>query len=437
MRGLVISWFYPPGNSSEGLVTYKLLSNSSFEYDVFTRKTHNADMFDRQTNETSLVSDNVEVFQATTNDPELWIGEAVDFFERNIQKYDFIMTRCMTAAAHDAGAKIKARHQDILWLASFGDPLINTPYLRDDPKNANPFLFGKYCIYQHVPLKDMARVYFSKTRRAQRKLWEAQRLLDTKYSNYCSRINQSTFRGADKLIFNNTHQFNHAFTGKNKQYRSKGMIINHTFDKKLYPTIKPPVDNKIHFVYVGHLDALRNANSLLQSIHKLHQNDPQVYKKVCFEFYGHIDDSDKVYILDHDLINIVRLHPDVDYITSLSRIANADWTILIDANLNNKIADYIFCPAKLIDYIGVKKKVFAITQPSGATTDIINSVGCGQAVSHSPEEIYLYLSKIIYQKYNPIVYNDNKLMEYEAEKVARDFDTAVQKILNDRRIDGR
>ena len=34
----VITWFYPPVNSSEGLVTYKLLNNSRYEYDVFTQK---------------------------------------------------------------------------------------------------------------------------------------------------------------------------------------------------------------------------------------------------------------------------------------------------------------------------------------------------------------------------------------------------------------
>ena len=35
---LVISWFYPPVNSSEGLVTYKLLRKSKNQFDVFTQK---------------------------------------------------------------------------------------------------------------------------------------------------------------------------------------------------------------------------------------------------------------------------------------------------------------------------------------------------------------------------------------------------------------
>ena len=40
-RILVISWFFPPINSSEGLVTYKLLNNSKLKYDVYTQKNNN------------------------------------------------------------------------------------------------------------------------------------------------------------------------------------------------------------------------------------------------------------------------------------------------------------------------------------------------------------------------------------------------------------
>ena len=36
-KGLVISWYFPPINSSEGLVTFKLLKNSKYKYDVFTQ----------------------------------------------------------------------------------------------------------------------------------------------------------------------------------------------------------------------------------------------------------------------------------------------------------------------------------------------------------------------------------------------------------------
>ena len=39
-RILVISWFFPPVNSSEGLVTYKLLNNSKFTYDVYTQNSN-------------------------------------------------------------------------------------------------------------------------------------------------------------------------------------------------------------------------------------------------------------------------------------------------------------------------------------------------------------------------------------------------------------
>ena len=60
-KGFVISWYYPPGNSSEGLVTFKLLKNSKYSYDVWTRADQQQNVWDRKSNEDKLVADNVEI----------------------------------------------------------------------------------------------------------------------------------------------------------------------------------------------------------------------------------------------------------------------------------------------------------------------------------------------------------------------------------------
>ena len=57
MKGLVYSWFFPPINSSEGLVTFKLLKNSEYNYDVFTQK--NDTVWTYGANENKLVSKNI------------------------------------------------------------------------------------------------------------------------------------------------------------------------------------------------------------------------------------------------------------------------------------------------------------------------------------------------------------------------------------------
>lgn len=427
-RGFVISWFYPPGNSSEGLVTYKLLKNSRYDYDVLTRSSHRADMFDRSVDESDLTAENVRVVQADVVRNTDWINEAVNYFEKNRDKYDFLMTRCMTVAAHVAGIKIKKLHPDLPWLASFGDPLVDSPYLYDAKRDENPFWL-KHIYRRTHSWRQTVRDFGSTERFLHKILWEKQRRKDTQETQYYAQVNREVYALADRLIFNNTHQMKRAFTGEYKQFERKGLLVGHSFDKALYPSATAKSDSKLHFVYVGHLDQLRNAGVLLDGIAKLKHRDPKLYQKASFEFYGHMDDADKLRIYNLGLMDLVKTHGDIGYLESLRKIASADWTLLIDANFNGVLDDYIFLPAKLLDYVGAKRPVFAISQPTGATADIMQELHCGQLATHDSDEIYLYLAKIIEQGYNPIVYNQDRLDKYDAVKVADAFDRAVAELL--------
>ena len=90
---LVITWFYPPVNSSEGLVTYKLLNNSKFEYDVFTQCKSSSWSYG---NEDYLENnDNINCIFAKSNNLKDWKKEAIEYFSNNKEKYDIVMTRSM------------------------------------------------------------------------------------------------------------------------------------------------------------------------------------------------------------------------------------------------------------------------------------------------------------------------------------------------------
>ena len=427
MRGLVISWFYPPTNSSEGLVTYKLLKNSSFNYDVVTHEFQESDdIWSRDIKETKLTAKNTEVFPIPASDEEEWIPKVVDFFNQNADKYDFVMSRIMPPECHKAAYEIKKHHPNIFWIASFGDPLVNTPYIENINKNDNHFFLKNYYLREEFTIPKLARVTISPTRLARKLVWEKDRIDKMTFASECENINRFTFENADCLVFNNEYQFKLAFAHPYEQYKDKGIIVNHSFDLDLYPpnphhSSNPP----LRFVYTGHLDSRRNANSLLQAIGQLKKNDSDLKHKAQFDFYGHIDDSDKVTIIDEDINDIINLHSDIDYLTSLQKIKYADWLLLIDANLNNQLEEYIYLPAKLMDYFGAKGNILAITQFRGATADAMRAVKAGQIVSHSADEIALYLSKIIYQGYNPTQYNNTAWEKYNAKNVANYFDDNI------------
>ncbi len=428
LHGLVISWYYPPVNSSEGLVTYKLLKNSNFTYDVFTRKpqTNSENIWDRDVEESELTADNVTIYQSEADNEKEWVDEAVRFFEQHADEYDFVMSRIMSKDAHVAAARIKNMHPEIFWIASFGDPLVDSPYLEIIKKRSNPFFLKQYYVKELPSFPKLLRLAISPTRIARKKVWEKERIEKMIFPNECKAVNDETFEKADLLVFNNQQQYDLAFSGEKAKYQPKGVVVFHSFDKSLYPkTVEPKNDNKIHFVYVGHLDSLRNAKSVFDALGMMKKNDSLLSEKVHFDFYGHIDDMDKVAIVDNEIADLVSLHKNITYLESLKKMKEADWLIMIDANLNKLLDEYIYLPAKLMDYFGAGKNIFAITQLRGTTADAMKKTRAGKVVTHCASDVALYLSKIIYQNYNPAKRNEKSLSEYDAVNVAKMFDEMV------------
>lgn len=432
-RIFVISWYYPPGNSSEGLVTFKLLKNSKYQYDVWTRNDQQQSVWDRKSDESKLTSENVKIIKDDCEDMQEWVEHGLEYFEKHSDDYDLIMSRSMPAESHELAIKIKERFPNIKWIASFGDPIVDTPYIdaitMGDQKK-NPFKMKEYFYREQLSMARTPRVFLSPLRNARRFLWEHDKKLGEKAAESLKYINDTVLREADVLIYNNKYQFEHAFSkSARKKYKSKGRILEHSFDASMYPARKAAKkDSKLSFIYVGHLDDTRNAHSLLKAINHLKKKDPELNKRVEFDFYGHLGDRDKLYLLDHDLMDVVKIFKDVKYLDSLKIIKNADWAILIDANFTSLVNECIYLPAKLIDYIGARTKVFSISHVKGAGADIINEIGGGKVVTHSQDDIYLYLSKIIYQNYEPEPYDEKKTKKFSSEVMAKKLD-AIEKEL--------
>ena len=432
-KGFVISWYYPPGNSSEGLVTFKLLKNSKYNYDVWTRADQQQSVWDRRSDESKLTAKNVKVIKCDCGDMKEWVEEGLKYFIKHSDEYDFMMSRSMPAESHELAIKIHERYPSLKWVASFGDPIIDTPYIDAITMGGqqNPFKTKEYIKRESLSVLGASRVFLSPTRRARKLIWERDKRAGDKVSRYFEKINDTTLSGADVLIYNNDYQFEHAFSRKKyKGFKRKGRVLPHSFDPKMYP-VEVGKNDKIRFVYVGHLDDTRNANSLLTAIYRLKQRDSDLGKRVEFCFYGHMSDWNKLYILNKGLMDVVKLNGDVNYLDSLKIIKEADWAILIDANFTSLVDDCIYLPAKLIDYLGARTKVFSISHVKGAGSDIIREVGGGKVVTHSPDDIYLYLAKIIYQGYEPKAYDEKKVMQFSARNIARRLDEIESEMLGE------
>ena len=130
--------------------------------------------------------------------------------------------------------------------------------------------------------------------------------------------------------------------------------------------------------------------------------------------------------LDNYLLDIVKVEKPVNYLESLNIMKNSDWLINIDANLGIYVNENIFCPAKVMDYLGSGSNIFSITMLDGASADILRESG-DIVVSHSEDEIYMYLSQIINGKLSSNK-NEKYIEQFDAKNVAKKYDEMIEEL---------
>lgn len=418
-RILVISWFYPPINSSEGLVTYKLLNNSTFQYDVFTQKKNKSWSYGNK----DFLPQGAHIHCIYAKSEYLldWKEEAIAYFKRHADEYDIVMTRSMPPESHDVGAAIKKIKPSVKWIASFGDPIADNPFVKMTLADHSP-----YSIKNRYERPMALREIFSVKRELRNIRWH---LTDKRASDKVvvreRKSQQEYLSGCDMAIFNSQNQMDYMMEQYPKTWKKKGVVLPHSYDPALYPRNSASYgDGKIHMVYIGHLDAIRTPRPFLRAIHALSRQDEHLAEKLCVEFYGNMFSEDKVYIMDHELYDIVRVRRPVSYLQSLEVMKRADWLLHIDANIHKIIDTNIFFAAKLADYIGAGKNIFGITMLDGASAEILRSLNA-LVVSHSMDEIRNYLSLILYDGYT-LHQREEVRDRYRADQVAEVFERQVK-----------
>ena len=414
-RILVISWFYPPVNSSEGLVTYKLIKSSKFNYDVFTQK--NNSLWSYSNEDYLPESKNVNTIFAKADNLDTWVKEAIEYYKLNIDKYDIVMTRSMPPESHKIGLEIKKLNPTVKWIASFGDPIAENPYTKIAISYDSPHKI-KYCAKLRgifSPKRIVKSIMFNIRYKKQQNFYLKKDL----------KLQNSIFKKADTLIFNSSYQKDYMLNKYNDETVNKSLILNHSFDETLYPK-KEKQNNKIQFCYVGHLDGIRSPAILFDAIKELNEANPDLKDKTVFEFYGNMTDKDKLFIINNELTDIIKVKKPVSYLESLDIMQKSDWLLQIDANISSIIDKNIFFAAKLADYIGTGNKIFGITMLEGISADILRNLNA-VITSYSSQEIKNYLYLIIYNNYN-IELNKAFQNEFNSTFVANVFDKYISSL---------
>lgn len=415
---LVISWFYPPINSSEGLVTFKLLNNSQFEYDVFTQK--NVTSWSYGDNMEFKNQANVRSVFAKSKDISIWKEEAFQYFRENRDQYDCVMTRSMPQESHEVGIRIKKEFPEVKWIASFGDPVKNNPYQHIDCS-----LFCYFSLKNKINHDKGLSFKLSPKRILKTVYWDLRHRFSLKFRKQLADIEDTTMALADKIIFNNESQ--QKYMSPSQDILDKSVVIRHSYDESMYDNLKsagrPDGDRKLRFVFIGQLNCIRTAYPLLSAIKELKESMDDLPQRAEFVFYGDMSDGDLVYIMRNSLLDVVRVEKPISYLESLQAMVDADWLINIDGNIGLVTDENIFFAGKIADYFGAGRSIMSISMQKGDVNEVLRKAG-ELVLSFSANEIKQYLYLIIYQGYE--VHPDREYIRtFESKNVAKAFDEKV------------
>lgn len=417
-RILVISWFYPPINSSEGLVTYKLLRNSGMQYDVCMQDGNDSWSYGK--NEMLPESEHVHKIAIQGDSLELWKQKVIEYFTAHKDNYEVVMTRSMPPECHEIGLKIKNIKPEVTWIASFGDPIADNPFVLNGMKKVSP-----YSLKNSSGCRIGISGAISPKRILKNLIWKRRIRKEQLPLRREQRLERDIITHCDYVIMNNPYQKQYMMEKYNEVTRNKAIILPHSFDSSLYDKeVEQRKTKKIRMVYIGHLDDIRSPHLLFKSVLNLKNEQSDLADRLEIFFYGNMSAKEKVYLLDHELLDIVHIKKPVDYKTSLAIMKNSDWLIHIDANLSNIVSENIFFAAKLADYIGAGRPIFAITMFDGAGADVVRDVN-GVIVSYTVDEIKNYLYLIVYKDYQ-IAVNEKNRAKYDAVNVAMEFDNFLE-----------
>lgn len=355
MRVFVASWFFPPNASSEGFVTYKLLRNSRFAYDVVSAAAISGG-YDSQI---PLCADNVRVVPVKTSELEAWVDRCVAIFESNYKTagYRVVMTRSMPAAAVMVGLRIKRRHPDVKWIASFGDPIAGNPYRMAD-------------VVASVDLPEEDKLLFLSDMGRRSCVWHrdwisASNPIITKEAGF-SRLQELAAMHADLLLCPSEDQRTYMLQGCPDG--ADFAVCPHSFDCELYPA--QLVDTRcgleagrINIAYLGSTDERRSLMPVIEAVRGLEMVRPELANRLSIHSFGNCPKS--VRILAERMFADSRrfvFHGCCSYAESLEIMKRADWLLHLDAVFSDFIrGGGLFFAGKLADYLGAGKPILALT----------------------------------------------------------------------------
>lgn len=394
----VVPGSFVPFNDTVTLLTYKRLRNLDVDMDVFCFG-GKVDESLKQEIENDI---NYKKFNIKTTSDYDWaisrnyplrlpmslllmnkyVSDSIKEFEKG--NYKYLFTSIVPGISHICGKKIKKKHPDVIWYASFSDPFKKSPYKDVDLSNRSIFYkiaynVGSFCFYNE------------------------------KYE-------EVAILNADKLVFICEEQRDYTLSQypDSDKLKEKSIIMPLTYvpDWKMYKDIidTKKVKNDIkQAVHLGRLYGLRKIDSFLLALKELNEEIDNLHEKIVFHQYSEIQNEDVVKIKEYGLEKVFILHDKVSYQNSIEIMKESDILVLFDTLMPDaKVQPYL--PSKIVEYLLLKKPILGICDSNSPSYRILREYGF-DTIGSSKEVIKKNILSLI---------SEDKKIDYSLDRLSCD-----------------
>jgi glycosyltransferase involved in cell wall biosynthesis len=457
MKIFVVSWFFPPNTSSEGIVTYKLLRNSRHSYDVCSAQSN----LWTYKQEMPLNADNITVFPIDTDDFQVWIDAALAIFGKRhaASPYDAVMTRSMPPESILFAQRLRATHPDIPWVASLADPIAKDPYQI------------KGWVLESEQLTEREKAEFLADLHNGCDSWRSSQAEGIQRMCELKDIEDYAIQNANTLVFPNESLKSYVM-GTHR--RGNILIVPHSFDRQLYPLATEPTrasgggggheggasnheggghgggsssgshegggssardgsggpDARITLTFIGHSDSVRSLDPIVCALAHLRDTNAKILDNLHLRFIGHVPENTNILIYNYFLHNIISVEGSVTYRASLACMQESDWLIHVDAQFDflANSGGSIFFAGKLADYMGTNRPILALTDRCSPASTIVRAAG-GLCLSQDDICGIAEALTAIAEDRVDVSINRAYRDSYDATLIARDFDAKLAGVL--------
>lgn len=402
---LVIPGGFVPYNDTVTLLSYKHLRSLDAEMDVIALKGKEDEGLTQSLKEDeNFKKFNIEYFGYYDDTVATYERKNVVscffnfikycFYAKNKakeKKYDVVYTSSIPSFTHLSGYFIKKMlKDDIVWIASFSDPLYKSPYKKDLES------FKEYNIIQKVGFFVYIWIY-----------------MNGMYEKIAQKY-------ADKVLYicKEQKEFMISHYPNQEELNKKAMVIplNYIKDWSIYKDllIKNKIKNEKKIIsHFGRIYGLRKIDSVLLAIKELKEEIPNLSEKLVFEQYGQILDRYVNMIEELNIGDVFKCFDKISYNDVMDKMHKSDALALYDTFVKeDEMQPYL--PSKSLEYLLLKKDLLILAQKNSPTYRIFNSYGykCTDNDVNSIKE-----------RIKEILYSDNGYRDYDISTLENEVAT--------------